>query len=78
MVRSPMPGTIVKLFSGVGEAVRRGSAILSIESMKMEYLVKAERDATVKSVNVKEKDFVGLGDVLVEFEEEQEQKSTKE
>ena len=78
MVRSPMPGTIVKLFSGVGEAVRRGSAILSIESMKMEYLVKAERDATVKSVNVKEKDFVGLGDVLVEFEEEQEPKSTKE
>jgi len=44
MIVSPMPGKIVKLFMKKGDKVKKGQQIISLESMKMEYLIKAERD----------------------------------
>jgi len=41
--------------------------------MKMEYLIKADRDVIVKEVKVKEKGFVQMGDIMILFEKEEEQ-----
>jgi len=40
-VLSPMPGRVVKLFVQKGQHVKKGDNLVSVESMKMEYFVKA-------------------------------------
>ena len=70
MVVSPMPGKIVKIFTTPGESVKKGQQLLSLESMKMEYLIKAEKDGVIKDVHTAETEFVQIGAKLVEFEHE--------
>ena len=57
-VKSPMPGTVVKAFVKPGDKVVAGQPIISIESMKMEYLIKATHDATIDKVHASEGEFV--------------------
>lgn len=71
LVVAPMPGKIVKIFSKPGENVKKGQQLLSLESMKMEYLIKAERDGVVKEIHTAETDFVQIGAKLVEYEAEE-------
>jgi pyruvate carboxylase len=51
-VPAPMPGLVVAVSAGVGERVARGDRLLSIEAMKMETGVFAERDGVVREVLV--------------------------
>ena len=57
-VKSPMPGTVVKTFVKPGDQVVAGQPIISIESMKMEYLIKATHDATIDKILANEGEFV--------------------
>jgi 3-methylcrotonyl-CoA carboxylase alpha subunit len=66
-VRSPMPGTVVKVFTKEGAQVKAGDPLVSIESMKMEYLIKATHDCTVAKVDVTAGQFVNMRDRLVLF-----------
>ena len=70
LITAPMPGKIVKIFSKPGDNVKKGQSVLSLESMKMEYLIKAEKDATIKDIYTAESEFVQIGTKLVEFEGE--------
>ena len=70
-VRSPMPGTVVKVFCKPGDKVEAGQPLASIESMKMEYIVKADRACTVSKIDVKEAEFVQMKQRLVSFESEE-------
>ena len=67
MVLSPMPGLVVTLDVAVGQLVRTGEAVAVIEAMKMQNIIRAERDGTVKAVNAKAGDSVAADEVLVEF-----------
>ncbi len=67
MVLSPMPGLVVTLDVAVGQVVRTGEAVAIIEAMKMQNIIRAERDGTVKAVNAKAGDSVAADEVLVEF-----------
>ena len=67
MVLSPMPGLVVTLDVAVGQVVRTGEAVAVIEAMKMQNIIRAERDGTVKAVNAKAGDSVAADEVLVEF-----------
>jgi propionyl-CoA carboxylase alpha chain len=67
MVLSPMPGLVVTLDVAVGQLVRSGEAVAVIEAMKMQNIIRAERDGTVKAVNAKAGDSVAADEVLVEF-----------
>ncbi|HEX5263726.1 MAG TPA: biotin/lipoyl-containing protein, partial [Phenylobacterium sp.] len=67
MVLSPMPGLVVTLDVAVGQLVRAGEAVAVIEAMKMQNIIRAERDGTVKAVNAKAGDSVAADEVLVEF-----------
>jgi pyruvate carboxylase len=67
-VGAPMPGVISTISVEVGQKVERGDTLLSIEAMKMETSITAERDATVKRVLAKIGDQFDAKDLLVELE----------
>ncbi len=66
-VVSPMPGLIVSVMVEVGREVKTGETLLVIEAMKMQNILKAERDGVVKIVGAKPGDSVAADEVLVEF-----------
>ena len=66
-VLSPMPGLVVALDVAVGQQVRTGEAVAVIEAMKMQNIIRAERDGVVKAVNAAAGDSVAADEVLVEF-----------
>jgi propionyl-CoA carboxylase alpha chain len=67
MVLSPMPGLVVAIDVVAGQEVRAGEAVAVIEAMKMQNIIRAERDGLVKAVNAKAGDSVAADEVLVEF-----------
>ncbi|MFZ1989293.1 MAG: biotin carboxylase N-terminal domain-containing protein [Alphaproteobacteria bacterium] len=69
---APMSGTVTRLVASPGEKLERGAAILVIESMKMEHLVRAPRAGLLKSIGCMAGDFVQQGVELAEFEAEAE------
>ena len=66
-VKAPMPGLIIDLKVKAGDFVKTGDALLILEAMKMENILKAPGDGTVKKVSVKKGDSVEKGHILVEF-----------
>jgi propionyl-CoA carboxylase alpha chain len=67
MVLSPMPGLVVTLDVEPGREVRSGQQVAIIEAMKMQNIIRAERDGVVKAVNAKAGDSVAADEVLIEF-----------
>jgi biotin carboxyl carrier protein len=51
-----------------GQTIAKGEGLLILEAMKMENMLKAEQDGTVKSVNVSVGDAVEKNNVLIDFE----------
>jgi pyruvate carboxylase len=66
-VGAPMPGTVVTVAAKPGQKISKGAPMVSLEAMKMETMLTAERDATIKAVHVKPGDVIGAKDLLVEF-----------
>jgi propionyl-CoA carboxylase alpha chain len=64
----PMPGLIVKLDVEVGDEVQDGQALCTIEAMKMENILRAERKGIVAKVNASAGDNLAVDDVIMEFE----------
>jgi len=67
-VKSPLPGSIVKVLVKAGQAVKKGDVLLTMESMKMENNVTAEADGTVKAVYVEPGKNVMQDDKLLDIE----------
>ena len=68
MLLCPMPGLVVKLNVEVGDEVQEGQALCTIEAMKMENILRAERKGTVSKINAAEGDSLAVDDVIMEFE----------
>lgn len=68
LIQSPMPGLVVSIPVTVGQEVKTGETVAIIEAMKMQNILKAERDGVVKAVSAAAGDPVAADDVLVEFE----------
>jgi acetyl/propionyl-CoA carboxylase alpha subunit len=66
-VTAPMPGTVLRVEVGPGDAVRARQPLLVLEAMKMETPVVSPFDATVKAVHVTPGDRVAGGALLVEL-----------
>ena len=66
-VKAPMPGLIIDLRVKAGDQVKAGDSLLVLEAMKMENVIKAAGDATVKQVKVKKGDSVEKNQLLIEF-----------
>ncbi|MEO1036958.1 MAG: pyruvate carboxylase [Pseudomonadota bacterium] len=67
-VAAPMPGLVVTVAVEVGQPVERGDALLTLEAMKMETAITAERDGTIKRLIADVGMQVEAKDLLVEFE----------
>ncbi|HEX3652484.1 MAG TPA: acetyl/propionyl/methylcrotonyl-CoA carboxylase subunit alpha [Rhizomicrobium sp.] len=66
-LRCPMPGLIVSVNVKEGQDVKLGDPLAVVEAMKMENVLTAERDATVRKISAKKGDSVALDDVIMEF-----------
>ncbi|MCR5049935.1 MAG: biotin/lipoyl-binding protein [Paludibacteraceae bacterium] len=64
-VKSPLPGSIIKVLVSEGQAIKKGDTLLTLESMKMENAVMAEQDGTVKQILVSAGQNVMQDDVLI-------------
>jgi propionyl-CoA carboxylase alpha chain len=64
----PMPGLVVALHVGEGAEVKAGDALAIVEAMKMENILRAERDGVVKKINAKPGDSLSVDAVIMEFE----------
>ena len=67
-LKSPMPGTVVKVLCKPGDQVKAGQSLMAVESMKMEYIVKATHDQTIKSIEAAEGQFVEQKQRIITFE----------
>ena len=63
----PMPGLIKQVAVKDGQEVKAGDILAVVEAMKMENVLRAERDCTVKSVKAKEGDSLAVDAVIMEF-----------
>jgi pyruvate carboxylase len=64
---APMPGMVATVVVKSGQSVKAGAPLLSIEAMKMETQLRAEKDSVIKMVHVKPGDVVSAHDLLIEF-----------
>ena len=67
-IGAPMPGVVASVGVSVGQEVHEGDLLLTIEAMKMETGIHAERDAVVKAVHVQPGGQIDAKDLLVELE----------
>ncbi|NRB03724.1 MAG: pyruvate carboxylase [Rhodobacteraceae bacterium] len=67
-VGAPMPGVVASVGAVAGQEVKEGDLLLTIEAMKMETGIHAERDAVVKAVHVSPGGQIDAKDLLVELE----------
>ncbi len=66
----PMPGLMVGLAVEVGDTVEEGQALCTIEAMKMENILRAERRAVVARINAAPGQSLAVDDVIMEFEQD--------
>ncbi|MDD3404912.1 MAG: biotin/lipoyl-binding protein [Paludibacteraceae bacterium] len=68
IIKSPLPGSVMKVLVTAGQSVKRGDVLLTMESMKMENNILAETDGVIKNVFVEPGKNVLQDDKLVEIE----------
>jgi propionyl-CoA carboxylase alpha chain len=66
-LRCPMPGLIVSIAVAEGQEVKTGEILAVVEAMKMENVLRADRDAVVKKIHVKKGDSLPVDAVILEF-----------
>jgi propionyl-CoA carboxylase alpha chain len=65
---SPMPGLLVSLAVAAGEEVKAGQELAVVEAMKMENVLRAERDGTVQTLHAGPGDSLAVDQAILEFE----------
>jgi len=68
MLLCPMPGLIVKVDVAVGDEVQEGQPLCTVEAMKMENILRAERKSVVTKINAGAGDSLAVDDIIMEFE----------
>ena len=68
MLLCPMPGLIVSMNVAEGDEVQEGQALCTVEAMKMENILRAERRGVVAKINAGPGDSLAVDDVIMEFE----------
>ena len=68
VMKSPLPGKVLKVVVAEGQMVKRGDTLMVIESMKMENNIAAQNDGVVRAIMVSAEQSILQGDPLLEFE----------
>ena len=64
----PMPGLVVSINVQEGDEVQEGQALATVEAMKMENILRAEKKARVSKINAKAGDSLAVDEIIMEFE----------
>ena len=67
-VKAPMPGKVIEIKVKEGDVLEKGDTILILEAMKMENVLKAENDCSIKKVHVSSAENVEKNQVLIELD----------
>jgi propionyl-CoA carboxylase alpha chain len=76
-ISAPIAGLISSIHVNKGDTIRAGQQLFVIEAMKMENIIYADHDATVKDVHVKAPASVTSGQLIIEFEEPAKEEGSK-
>ena len=68
MLICPMPGLLVKLHVTEGEEVQPGQPLATVEAMKMENILRAEKEGTIAKINAGEGDSLAVDEIILELE----------
>lgn len=66
-LKAPMPGLVINISIEVGQTVQKGDALLILEAMKMENVIKSPTDGIIKNILIKKGDAVEKNQVLLNF-----------
>lgn len=66
-IKAPMPGKVIAILVGPNDQVKKGDGILILEAMKMENVLKASADCTIKTIHISTGVNVEKGQLLVEL-----------
>jgi propionyl-CoA carboxylase alpha chain len=66
-VRCPMPGLVVSIAVSEGQEVKAGETLAVVEAMKMENVLRADRDGVVKKIHTRQGDSLAVDAVILEF-----------
>jgi propionyl-CoA carboxylase alpha chain len=67
-LRCPMPGLVISIHVTAGQEVKAGDTLAVIEAMKMQNILRAERDGKVKKLLAAPGDSLAVDSVIIEFE----------
>lgn len=67
-LKSPMPGLVIKIDIKVGDSVQKGDALMILEAMKMENVIKSRGEGVIAEISVKEGQAVEKNELLIRFE----------
>jgi propionyl-CoA carboxylase alpha chain len=67
MLRCPMPGLVLSIEVQVGQEVKAGETLAVVEAMKMENVLRAERDGKVEKIHARPGDSLAVDAVILEF-----------
>jgi biotin carboxyl carrier protein len=67
-IHAPMPGRVLRIDVHPGDQVKTGEPMLILEAMKMENVIKATADGTIKTVHTTAGSTVDKGDLIIEYE----------
>ena len=63
-----MPGLLAKVMVNIGDEIQEGQALATVEAMKMENILKAERKGIVKSISATAGSSLKVDEIIMEFE----------
>ncbi len=66
-IKAPMPGLVIDVCISEGSVIKKGDAIIVLEAMKMENIIKSTTDGIIKKINVKKGMAVEKSQVLISF-----------
>ncbi len=66
-LKAPMPGLVLDVRVSEGQEIKKNDPIIVLEAMKMENILKAHADGTVKTISVKKGDKVEKNQVMITF-----------
>jgi len=68
-IKSPLPGVILDIYVKVGDRVKVGQKLLTLEAMKMENLIESDKEGIIASIAKQKGDSVMEGDILISIGE---------
>jgi len=66
-IKAPMPGLVVDVRFKEGDTVQKGDALIVLQAMKMENILKSPADAVIKKIHIKKGDAIEKNQIMITF-----------